>query len=421
MSDVLFVHGTGVRGNEYKETMATLAQQRGLDGWRLHGCLWGDDLGAQLGQARSVPLYAQSKALESDTDALQDWTCLLQDPFIEIRIVGSAPSAEHNPFEAAAPEPKAVTRLSAVASRLREPALVLIFGAEPAITTVSGKSLEALAESAAELRDLPGLRDALLRAAALAQGRSEGDDIAAELAARAIVAGWLLRGDANGLAAPDGAGRDAVVSWLSVELGASTEQSKSLLSNATAALLWPLRKLGGTAGTLALRAGKWGAARYRKSLTDASSLRIGDILLYQARGAPIRARIAESIRAIGRPVVLMAHSLGGIAAVDLLVESAGLPVRGLITVGSQAPFLYEIGALASMEPGTALPGTFPPWLNVFDRNDLLSFMAKPIFNSPTVRDEEVVSGQPFPIAHSAYWVQIKFWKAFSTFTDGLPG
>jgi hypothetical protein len=44
-----------------------------------------------------------------------------------------------------------------------------------------------------------------------------------------------------------------------------------------------------------------------------------DILLYQARGGRIRDFIQQKIEQVEPPVVLLAHSLGGIACVDLLV------------------------------------------------------------------------------------------------------
>lgn len=420
MQHVLFVHGTGVRCAEYAATMAVLSEQIGLKGCHLHGCLWGDDYGAQLGQSLSVPLYAQSKALDrGDNDPLEEWARLLLDPFVEIRLVANTSPAETNPFANAQVELAAIARLPVVTARLEADSVVLHLETDEAGITISGASLTALAESAAELRDLSETTDALTRVCNAVGGGTEGNEFAAELAARAIVAGWLLRGEINGLVQPGGDARDSVVGWLARELGASTSQHKAILGSARAAALWPLRNIAGTVGMFALRATAWGTARYRKSLADASSLRIGDILLYQARGEHIRARILDAIRDIGRPVTVIAHSLGGIAAVDLLVKSPHSSVRGLITVGSQAPFLYEIGALTSLERGMTLPSTFPPWLNIFDRNDLLSFMAEPVFPSSDVHDQEVISGQPFPIAHSAYWTQRDFWQAFVTFSNRL--
>src|SRR5262249_7739166 len=93
--------------------------------------------------------------------------------------------------------------------------------------------------------------------------------------------------------------------------------------------------------------------RRRGRLTDLTSPPVADILLYQAGGAKIRRAILETVKGLappGGPVVLLGHSLGGVACVDLLVRAwKSLPeVQLLVTVGSQAPFLYECNALKSL-------------------------------------------------------------------------
>lgn len=418
MQDILFVHGTGVRRAGYEQTLDELAPR--LKGWQLHGCLWGDELGVPSGQAETVPLYDQSKDLDDDAaaqDPVQAWARLLQDPFIEIRLAaGLQADVPQDPF---APALAAIERLPLLRQRLLTQALSLDLGAGLPPLVIDGSSRTDLADATDELLDLPEHVDGLKGAASLAGGGDAGQDFAAELAARAIVAGWLLRTEATGAPMPAADGRDALVQWLAVELGASDAQHKSLWSSAKATISWPLRKLGSLGGALALRTVTWGSRRYRKTITDASALRVGDILLYQARGQKIRQKIAQAVRDVGRPVVLLGHSLGGIACVDLLATTQGLPVRALVTMGSQAPYLHELGALVSLEAHQPLPAWFPPWLNAYDANDVLSFKAEPRFGGARVHDVEIDSGQPFPVSHSAYWSQQSFWKAYSAFTQGL--
>ncbi len=417
--DVLFVHGTGVRGDEFRRTLQTIAGQAVLASCRVQGCLWGDDLGCRPGQGLSVPLYDQSKALGDEVDPVQAWAQLLQDPMVELTLAAQARlppgAAQANPFAAA---PSVVARLPLLAASLATPQ-----AAQPmkcADFVIEGSGLAALVESAAELRNQPGLRATLESAALAAGGAAAGAEFAALLAARAITAGWLMRLHAQALAMPAGDVRDALVAQLATALGAGAGQSKSLLGGLKSAFLKPLSLLGSAAGGGLLRAGAWGSRKYRKSIADAANLRVGDILLYQARGQEIRDRIAHDIVAIGGPVVVIAHSLGGIACVDLLMKSPALPVRGLVTVGSQAPYLYEIGALWSRLPHEGLVAGFPPWLNVYDPDDLLSFMAAPMFPAPArVTDVQVKSGQPFPISHGAYWTQPAVWQAYKEFIDGL--
>jgi hypothetical protein len=105
---------------------------------------------------------------------------------------------------------------------------------------------------------------------------------------------------------------------------------------------------------------------------------------------------------------------------DLLIAASRPAVKGVITVGSQAPYLYEIGALSQLEFGTPLPGHVPPWLNIYDRDDLLSFVAAKVMKGGSgVEDIEIRSGQPFPASHAAYWRQPEVWKAVSSFIHSV--
>jgi pimeloyl-ACP methyl ester carboxylesterase len=150
------------------------------------------------------------------------------------------------------------------------------------------------------------------------------------------------------------------------------------------------------------------AQRHRGAISDAAYPFAGDILLYQGRGDQIRGVIREAIHRAVPPVVLLAHSLGGIASVDLLALEP-LPVDLLITVGSQAPFLYEINALHSLAYGDPLPPHYPPrWLNIYDLRDLLSYRGEGLFPG-RVTDVKVDNRQPFPDSHSAYWTNAQVW------------
>jgi hypothetical protein len=118
--------------------------------------------------------------------------------------------------------------------------------------------------------------------------------------------------------------------------------------------------------------------------------------------------------------VILAHSLGGIACVDWLASKEyaedGPKIDRLITVGSQAPYFYEIDALVSLPYGAGLPDGLPKkWLNIYDRSDFLSYLAAPVFPGHA-RDVEVDNGQPFPDSHSAYWHNHRqVWKAVAEF------
>lgn len=153
--------------------------------------------------------------------------------------------------------------------------------------------------------------------------------------------------------------------------------------------------------------------KHRDDFTQSAVLPLGDILLYQTRGDEVRRFILSKIAIASPPVVLLGHSLGGIACVDLLMGARSSSVSHLITVGSQAPFLYEIGALQSLKPPDPLPSGYPPWLNIYDDNDFLSYIAQYLFSG--VLDYPAQSGQPFPDSHSAYFRNQEVWKKIRDF------
>jgi hypothetical protein len=99
---LLFVHGTGVRGESYFRTVNLIGQKVGqyLEEFTFKSCRWGDPQGARLHYGgASIPDYDES----GDTRGrLEDanmarWHLLSQDPLLELRIlprtsvIGQAP------------------------------------------------------------------------------------------------------------------------------------------------------------------------------------------------------------------------------------------------------------------------------------------------------------------------------------------
>jgi hypothetical protein len=218
--------------------------------------------------------------------------------------------------------------------------------------------------------------------------------------ARAVVAGAHIVGTELGFPSPDGDLRDAMVEAVTAAMGPN---ERGLLSRLFTPVRWQLARMGTTA-----------VERRKRAITDAAYPLAGDVLVYQTRGGRIRAFIREQINASEGPVVLLAHSLGGIACVDLLVGEPIPRVQALVTVGSQSPFLYELDCLSSLQFGNALPEHFPRWLNVYDPSDLASFMGAGVFPG-RVTDFEVRSRQPFPASHSAYWSNPRLWEKVAEF------
>lgn len=215
--------------------------------------------------------------------------------------------------------------------------------------------------------------------------------------ATAAVAHYQGRALQRGAPAPlNTVERDEVVRIVTGELGGEARGMGRLTLRTSA---WAARRLG------VVKLAGWGTGRHRTDIMTGIHPQAGDVLKYLARGDRLRDLIKERVTQVAAahgPVVLFAHSLGGIAAVDLLAQEELTGVRHLVTAGSQAPHLHEIGALPGLGPGKPLPEHFPRWTNIYDKRDLLGFTAEPVFPG-RVRDIELSDGQPFLAAHSGYF------------------
>ncbi|WP_334781049.1 hypothetical protein [Nostoc sp.] len=385
MTTVIFVHGTGIREPEYNEIFQIIEQKIHAQrpDIKVAPCLWGA-LGARFNDHRaSVPLKDATLALspgEEDADIVL-WGQLYRDPLYELRLLSLKPIESGNPF---GEEPGDILQ-SRVASLT--PTLEL-----------EAKLQEAgIAEIFAEAREAV-IRSEPYYQALLTVSESDLSEYYAAIA-RAIAAQAMFISELQEKFPPiltDAQLRDNVVELLTLALG---EAELGL----GGWLLKPLIELALPMGTNYVRGN-------RLELTDKISPMPGDILLYQTRGEKIRAFIQQQIAQAEPPVVLLAHSLGGIACVDLLVQQQLSQVELLVTVGSQAPFLYEINALYSLEYRQLLPEHFPQWLNIYDLRDFLSYVGNRIFPD-RVQDVPVDSKQPFPRSHGAYWTNAKTWEA----------
>jgi len=362
MTAVVFVHGTGVRRPAFDETFAIVRRELLAirDDLRIVPCEWGEQAGTKLhAGGQSIPTFAETKDVAgfAGPNDIDGWAILYLDPLFELRILGvSGPPAAFVPG-----------------------------GSDKSLGAVSPASKAALNE----LDLLPKFEQAC--AAVLSSGefanasQAKVDDLqwtTARAIAAATAAGTLLSAET----------RDALVSELAPRLdrGVGAIVAKGI------------KQLGS----------RWMANR-RGALSDAAFPFPGDVLLYQVRGDAIRDCIRAAITEVaGEEVIIIAHSLGGIGTVDLLVSQPFPEVKRLITVGSQSPLLYELDALWSLRFGSKLPAHFPFWSNVYDLRDFLSYVGSRIFHG--VEDLRVDNGQPFPESHSAYWTNRRFWDLIKT-------
>ncbi|MFF3346428.1 hypothetical protein [Streptomyces sp. NPDC002779] len=385
----VFVHGTGVRWERFDELfrqVSTGLLER-FPGAEVEPCYWGDEFGAALSAGgASVPGTEPLTPADIDDDPeTAEWLLLLTDPFCELRVLAEIRTgAEDGGFGL----PGVRSAGEGVGDLLRGLPRDLDPGGELAVLLRETGLADGYRYALDTVSDSEEFQDACLAA--------EDDAVAAELAlltSRAVVA--VLLAEARDTTLCTGDERDRLVDLLSDRLGGT---GRSVVT----ATLGVLFKLAQRMTTQAAR------DRWRGDLTHGKASEIGDILRYQSRGEPLRTHLEKVIGRSPEPPVVIGHSLGGIALVDTLalaaVRQSPLPVRLLVTVGSQAPFLHELGALAGLGPGAALPAGFPHWLNIYDRKDLLAYLAEPVFAGDSrVTDHEVRSRQPFPVSHSAYW------------------
>lgn len=387
MTTVVFVHGTGVREPALKTLISRVDEglHRVAPDARLIACDWGSAHGATLAaNGASIPgddgrhRGARAPAHTGDQARAAEWELLYNDPLAELRLIGAAdaPSGPLPPHEVPAD--------TAIRHRLTE------------LLTDSGKLEAMLRFTAASHGEQAVL--SLLDAPEFAEAaRSAEADTLAELAARALVARVLADAAETGdPLCPTADDRDEAIAVLTAHLGGRPPGSER----------GPARFLLRAVAPLASRA----AVRRRSSITRATHPAAGDILRYLARGDAHRTHLADLIRIQPSPVVLLCHSLGGVIAVDTLATHSLPQVTLLVTAGSQAPFLYETGALPSLRHPRPLPPSFPAWLNIYDPRDLLAFAAQPLFPAHAT-DVPLSSGQPFPYAHSAYWTNPALYEA----------
>jgi hypothetical protein len=339
-------------------------------------CLWGDDYGSKFAKA-SLPRH------ESDQE-LQDiamWRMLLQDPFAELKLLEAAPDA---------------TGLVSHGEIVWENLLNDV-PSESTWTNLRSLELDPFWPNAFEqlTKESSHRWEALVKRAAQNDGEFElalSHCLVAQLI-RAAEEMWVLP--------PDGDARDQLVRSITSDLGGSP---RGFVGDALKMALGLFTRI----TTPVLR---W----TRDSWSLGSSPAFGDILMYQARGDGIRGCIRARVEAQSGLVVLLTHSLGGIAAVDLLMKTDLPQVRALITVGSQSPYLYEINGLNGLEKGEAWPKHFPKkWLNIYDTNDFLSYPGEGVFPG-RVKDFRNASHQPFPESHGAYWRCANVWKEIAAF------
>ncbi|EPH41307.1 hypothetical protein ABT390_28085 [Streptomyces aurantiacus] len=424
MPSVLFIHGTGVRAPGYTASLDTVRE--GLAAVRpdvtVAGCDWGSALGSYLrADGASIPGYRPRKPVQrpaAEDEERARWALLYLDPDAELALFALIERESAGSFVPGAVSPGA--KLWTRAMALAESDGVRRTWEAVGLRELLAESLRGTQASVEFRRACDAARDDL------------GAGSLARLTGRSLVARALagLPGGPGSVPVP---GRDAMVDAVVDALGGEARGFASGLA----------RALGASARLMERAGGSRFVVGRRDAISERSLGFSGDILSYLVRGEAVRAYVAEMARELAPPVVLLGHSLGGIVAFDLLARGvrtdragdataaghapgaarpdaaavpappvAGPSVARLVTVGSQAPLLYELDALPSRPFGTGLPAGFPEWINIYDPRDLLSFVGSDVFG-PRVRDVEVDNGQPVSAAHGAYWANRHLYEVLA--------
>ncbi|WP_287230664.1 hypothetical protein [Microcystis sp. Msp_OC_L_20101000_S702] len=408
-ANFIFVHGTGVRQPAYRITLKKIRKHLKKEdkSFPVYECYWGDECGSKLNEGgKSIPTFDTNRSVGgylSDKDyKIALWHLLYQNPFFELEIL-SLREPENN-----YPPPSQELPGKGLDESIRN-------------FTPPQELLDKLAEAGIKEEIFQQARDRIIedtnyqKAINQAQQSTMGDY--RQAIAKALVAqSAILVSETYGAQALClmGDSRDQIVTEIVSAIGGSergvVDWVKNLVQEKLPKLL-DSAVVTTTNGILQIPTG-W-ALRKRGSLSQSIAATAGDVIMYQSRGQKIRDFIREKITSIqGHPVILIAHSLGGIAAVDLLLEPDPPKVDLLVTIGSQAPLLYEWNALTNMkyQTGARLPDNFPKWLNIYDERDFLSYIGSGIFPGK-VEDIKVSNGQPFPASHGAYWNNPNVWSA----------
>jgi hypothetical protein len=374
---LLFVHGTGVRKVGYDDSVAKIRRRLEAAGFdiELAECRWGESYGIGSETCLSVPRYSDTGGTRGLSEADYMWNVLLHDPTVEMQQLALA---ERRPAPVGTDDRE----------RVQHRHILLASDVPPCFAEdgLAGYIVHAVDEVQADyarlLKDVDGLLDTTELGIAMA---------------RATVARLYRIASELGERVPGIERRRVLIEAVEHQLSGESRGLASALKVTLAPILTPF------------------ITSYRGLLTDLLRNQLGDILRYQARGDEIRGFIAERLRALeSDEVVILAHSLGGIASLEAIIEHKPCNVKSFVTFGSQAPLLYELGALSKLPPGAPLPKQVPKWLNFYDLNDPLSYLAGNLFPS-RVEDHQINSGSDFVGAHSAYLDSDRMWALLAEY------
>jgi hypothetical protein len=389
---VVFVHGVTVRRERFEALLPQVCDGLNRSGLPVEGFFWGDLASALRFDGASIPGFLRGARALPDVDLARVaapergrvMPLLLDDPYLELIALKDATD-----FDPAGrgfrPPPAGVAARNRALAGARAPVLTGLT-ADAALQAAVGKPVAA-----------PQL-DPVVKTAFDHAGRADQTLTVVDLLdplVRALTAA-LYR-----LIVEPAGSLDTGFAW-----NATEQRVQEILQEQLGGQRgWVGDRIKGAAfvaTTAAMRLG------LRRRLMESLSIFLGDVFVYLAQRAAILQRledtVAAAIQADPGPLWLVGHSLGGIICYDYCAGT-NRAVERLVTVGSQVGLFGELGALSDGAGAAgaklATPAVVGRWLNIFDQDDMLSFLAEPVFTRVT--DREVKTGAPFPVSHGEYW------------------
>ena len=385
------------------------------------------DYGAKLlADGASIPNYKETGGEEDKKEEKfleKRWNELYEDPFWEIRLLGYRGDTERTRFD----DPRKIVR-----TRIEE--FIKELRGDEFRTKMEGYGLYRFLEDACKITINSDTYDRWIQTVSKPL---EEEYAVFSRAIVSVVIKWLSELNIYAPIIYNSKIREEAVNFILIKLTKDT-QSRALGIKWISKFLEDKNTslqgfLGGLTGLMADNNITPYIKKRRGAVSDFAYPMAGDILVYQysERGQQIRQFIERQIRSQQEPVILLAHSLGGVACVEMLAEKLKegedfSQVKLLITVGSQAPFFYELNALKGFpfEKGKSLPKGFPQWLNIYDLSDVLSYVGEQLFPSQ-VKDVEVGNKKPLLNshllnAHVGYWENENTWKAIFDTWSTIP-
>lgn len=165
----------------------------------------------------------------------------------------------------------------------------------------------------------------------------------------------------------------------------------------------------------------------RGKLAGPIALTLGDVVGYHQNREKIHARLFEILDEKakgwgkpGKPVNVMAHSLGGLLVLDAALGACGhtLHIGQFVTFGSQPAFFHVMTPRKGLAPyvqghPVVLPGSIGRWTNLWHPLDVLAFITATVFQleGGCAPNDVQVQTNASTIVDASGWLHSVYWRS----------